>query len=222
MVSEKYIEYIKIASRIIDEQGIDALRIRNVAKEAGCTSAVLYRHFENKEHLFMLASVKYLKPYIQEFMYQSTRTDITSIQMELRLWRVFINEAFHKRPYYEMLFFSEQKDMLSDCIYEYYQLFPEEQKRFDGFTASIIFSNNLSERELIRLRRAANEKLITLEKAKILTKLSVSVFNGMFLSCPASIKDEVSLQMIADECYQLIYELFRQYTHPGVVLDIDE
>ncbi len=219
--TDKRIEYIRIATKLIEEEGMDALSIRRVAKEAGCTSAVLYRHFQNKEHLLMLASVKFLQPYIQEFMFQSTRTDITSIQMDLKLWKVFITEAFNNKPYYEMLFFSDQKDLISECVYEYYQLFPEEQKKFDGFTASIILSNNLEERELIRLRRAANAGLITLENAALLSRLSTAVFNGIFMQFSSSDLDQSSSKMLAEECYHLIYELFRKFVNPGTSLDIE-
>lgn len=221
-VNDKRIEYIQIATRILEEEGIGALSIRRVAKEAGCTSAVLYRHFENKDHLLMLASVKFLIPYIQELMFQSARTDISSIQIDLILWKKFIDEAFQNRVYYDQLFFGDQKEMLSECIYEYYSLFPDENEKFDGYTASIVMNSNLHERELIRLRRAANEKLITLDNAKLLSRLTTAVFNGMFKQVPAMKYDEVSLQMMADECYDLIYQLFKRMVKPGTKLDIEE
>lgn len=221
-VKDKRVEYIQIATRILEEEGIDALSIRRVAKEAGCTSAVLYRHFENKDHLLMLASVKFLIPYIQELLFQSSRTDISSIQIDLILWKRFIDEAFHNRVYYDQLFFGEQSEMLSECIYEYYRLFSDDNEKFDGYTASIVMNSNLRERELIRLRRAANEKLITLDNAKLLSRLSTAVFNGMFKQVPAMKYDEVSLQMMADECYNLIYQLFKRLVKPGTKLDIEE
>lgn len=221
-VNDKRIEYIEIATRILEEEGIDALSIRRVAKEAGCTSAVLYRHFENKNHLLLLASVKFLIPYIQELMFQSSRKDISSIQIDLLLWRKFINEAFHNCVYYEQLFFGDQREMLSECIYEYFSLFPEANEMFDGYSASIIMNSNLHERELIRLRRAANEKYITLDNAKLLSRLTTAVFNGMFKQIPPMKHDEVSLQMMADECYDLIYQLFKRFVKHGTVLGVED
>ena len=144
---ERKIRYVQITSEILEKEGIEGVTIRKVAEKAGCTSAVLYKHFENKEHLVMLASVKFLEPYIIEFLKQTDREDITSIQMDLWLWRCFIFEAFRNKPYYELMFFSDQRDMLEECVYEYYQMFPEVQKHFTGLSASIIFSSNLNERE---------------------------------------------------------------------------
>lgn len=218
---DRKIKYIQITSEILEEEGIEGVTIRKVADRAGCTSAVLYKHFENKEHLIMLASTRFLEGYITEFMKQTVRKDITSIQMDLILWKCFIYEAFKNRPYYELMFFSEHKDMLEDCVYEYYQLFPEVQRKFDGFTASIIFSNNLSEREFIRLRRAANAGLITLENASLLGRLAVAVFNGIFTQYAGLSMSEVEIQFAADDCYNLIYALFERFVNPGTKLDVD-
>ncbi len=215
------IKYVRITSEILEKEGIEGVTIRKVAEKAGCTSAVLYKHFENKEHLIMLASVKFLEPYIVEFLKQTARDDITSIQMDLWLWRFFIFEAFRNKPYYELMFFSDQRDMLEDCIYEYYQMFPEVQKHFNGLTASIIFSNNLNERELIRLRRAANAGLITMENASFLSRLSVAVFQGMFSQYSGMTMTETEIQFAAKDCYNLIYTLFQRFVEPGVKLDMD-
>lgn len=218
--NEKSIEYVRIATRIMEEEGPKALNIRRVAKEAGCTSAVLYRHFEDKEHLMMVAAVKYLTPYIEKFVTQYIRTDISYIQKDLVDWKMFINEAFHNKIYYDLFFLGQQKATIADCIFEYYQLFPEEQKQFDGLTASIAMSTNLMERAQIALRRAANYKLITVENADMLAKLAVSVFYGQFMLLPSEGVDDETATVLAEECYQLIYELYTKYVNPGTVLDV--
>ena len=216
---ERKVKYIQITSQILEEEGMSGVTIRKVAEKAGCTSAVLYKHFENKEHLIMLASIKFLEPYITEFLVQTARTDISSIQMDLLLWKFFIYEAFEKKDYYDLMFYSEYRDMLEDCVYEYYQLFPEVQKQFDGFTASIIFSNNLAEREAVRLRRAANAGLITTENANLLSRLTSAVFSGMFAQYKGVSMSEADIRYAAEDCYQLIYALFRRFVNPGTELD---
>ena len=217
---ERKIRYVQITSEILEQEGIEGVTIRKVAAKAGCTSAVLYKHFENKEHLIMLASVKFLEPYIVEFIKQTTRTDINSIQMDLLLWKFFIYEAFRHKPFYELMFFSEYRDMLEDCVYEYYQMFPDVQQQFDGFAASIIFSNNLSEREYIRLRRAAHSNLITMENAKFLSRLTVSVFSGIFHQYGSDMT-ETDIRFASEDCYQLIYALFQHFLEPGAEMDAE-
>ncbi len=213
------IRYIEITSEILQQEGIESVTIRKVAERAGCTSAVLYKHFENKEHLIMLASVRFLEPYIIEFIKLSAREDLSSIQIDLLLWKCFIDEAFRNKPYYELMFFSDHRDMLEDCVYEYYQMFPEVQRRFDGFSASIIFSNNLQERELLRLRRAAHAGVLSLEDAALLSRLTVAVFNGIFTQYSGITMTDSQIRSAADECYQLIYTLFQRFLPAGVPLD---
>ena len=213
-------KYVQITGRILETEGMKGVNIRRIAREAGCTSAVLYKHFENLDHLLMMASIHFLEPYIRVFCKVSRRTDITSIQMDLYLWKFFIKEAFVNKPYYEKMFFGTDRDMLEEYIYEYYTLFPELEKGFDGFSASIIFSNNLVEREYIRLRRAAHSGQITLDNARMLSRLSTAVFNGMFVQYQFDEKDKGALQLAAEDCYQLILELFRRFVNPGTDLDI--
>lgn len=214
-------EYIQITSRILEEEGLEGIKIRRIAEAAGCTSAVLYKHFQNLDHLIMLASVKLLEPYILKFREVIKRADITSIQMDLILWKFFIEEAFSKKPYYEMMFFGNQQEMLEDYVYEYYHLFPDDVRDIDGFGASIIFSNNLREREYIRLRRAANAGLITMNDAALLSRLATAVFKGIFMEYPYDPEDIGAVELASDDCYQLIVELFKKFVKPGTALECE-
>ena len=214
-------KYIQITSHILETEGLEGIKIRRIAEAAGCTSAVLYKHFQNLDHLIMLASVKFLEPYILKFRETITRSDITSIQMDLILWKVFIKESFANKPYYEMMFFSDQQEQLEDYVYEYYHLFPDSVKDVDGFGASIIFSNNLREREFIRLRRAANAGLITMNDASLLSRLATAVFKGMFVDYPYSPEDQGALELASEDCYKLILELFKKFVKSGTVLECE-
>ncbi len=214
-------KYVHITGEILESEGIEGINIRRIAKAAGCTSAVLYKHFENLEHLITLASIRFLQPYIDEFLLVTKRTDITSIQLDLYLWKVFIREAFQNKPYYEMMFFSKNKELLEDYVYEYYTLFPEEERNFDGFSASIIFSNNLAEREHFRLRRASHAGLITPDDAFMLSRLAVAVFNGIFIQFPYTKDDRGATQIASDDCFALILALFKQFCKPDTDFNLD-
>lgn len=214
-------DYVQITSQIIEKEGIEAVNIRKIARKAGCTSAVLYKHFENLEHLIVLASVHFLEPYITEFQIVNKRSDISSIQMDLYLWKIFIREAFQNKIYYEKMFFGPDREMLEDYVYEYYTLFPDRAKEFDGFSASIIFSSNLTEREYLRLRRASHEGLITPDHAWLLSRLAVAVFNGMFIQYNFTKNDRGEMQIAMDDCYELIFLLFQNFVEPGTDLNIE-
>lgn len=204
-------EYIKITHHILETEGIEGMKIRRIAKAAGCTSAVLYKHFDNLDHLLVLASVRFLEPYIRKFKEISCDISLNPVEADLILWQYFINESFHYLPFYEAMFFGEYKGQLESTIYEYYQLFPEEMQDFDGFSVSILFSNDLYEREYIRLRRAANEGLISMNGARILSRLSISAYHGLLLEHRLDYLKEGVADQAAKECTFLIQELFKRF-----------
>ena len=72
-------KFIKVTSEILQEEGREGVNIRRVASEAGCTSAVLYKHFDNLEHLIMLASIQFLEPYMRIMNEMSADTSLDPI-----------------------------------------------------------------------------------------------------------------------------------------------
>ncbi|MGN0204222.1 MAG: TetR family transcriptional regulator [Coprococcus sp.] len=212
-------KYVEATAEIIAREGTGGINIRRVAEAAGCTSAVLYKHFENKDHLVILGSIRFLEPYIIQFMEISKRKDLNSIQMDLLFWKAYIYEAFRNKAIYEMLFFGKYKNMLEEYIFEYYQMFPDFLGQVDGYMVSVIFNSNLVERDLIRLRRAANEGLITMEDATTLSRLCTPVFHGMLIQYPDTGLSENDLVYAAEDCYQLIHSLFVSFVKPGVELE---
>ena len=48
-------DYIQKAYDLIQKEGIQAVSIRRIAQELGCSSASLYRHFENRDELLYYA-----------------------------------------------------------------------------------------------------------------------------------------------------------------------
>lgn len=209
-------KYVLIAIKIMEEEGIDALSVRRVANEAGCTCAVLYRHFDNKRDLMMVAAVKFLQPYIKRNMIDWNRDDLNFIQKNLMDWKTFIDDAFWNKPYYELFFSDPREDNLYEYMLEYYRLFPSEMVKFDGFTGAVILNTNVQDRELICLRRAANKGFISMENADLLSRLDAAVFDGLFSRCPSSKDEGDTIQTLADECFKLVAELYKKYANQDV------
>ncbi|MGE4652091.1 MAG: TetR/AcrR family transcriptional regulator [Myxococcota bacterium] len=46
-------QILAVAARLLDEQGVDGLRIPDVAEAAGVTRPVIYRHFPNRQAILM-------------------------------------------------------------------------------------------------------------------------------------------------------------------------
>ncbi len=212
-------KYVLIAIRIMEEEGIDGLNIRRVADEAGCTCAVLYRHFDNKQDLMMVAAVKFLQPYIKYLRHEFDRVDkqdANLIQADLSNWKAFIDNAFQNKVYYDLFFNGEKYESMSEYILEYYRLFPSEMISLDGFTGNIVLSTDLNTRAFISLRRSANLGLISMKNSYTLARISTAVFFGMLSQCPTSPDNDAAIKAAANECFELITELYSIYVNPGV------
>ena len=57
-------DYVELASRIIKEEGVGAVSIRRMATELGCSSASMYRYFDNLDELLFYAQLDALNEYI--------------------------------------------------------------------------------------------------------------------------------------------------------------
>ncbi|MBQ0078632.1 MAG: TetR/AcrR family transcriptional regulator [Eubacterium sp.] len=209
-------DYIRITGEILNNEGREGISIRRIANEAGCSSAVLYKHFQNLDHLIKLASVQFLEPYMHQMSIESARGELTPIQLNLILWKRFLDEAFKKKDYYEMMFISTDKDILKSCVEEYYRIFSEELDEVDPISENILFSNSLQEREYTRLKQAAEQGLIGEQEAYDLSVLGEAIFAGRL----TQFDDGEDPVKAADECYGLIFSLYTKYVNPETKLDI--
>ncbi len=168
-------ELVQKTYQILLDEGIDSVKIRRIASEVGCTSPVIYKHFEDLDHLMVFASIRFLESYLRDFKVIMNSGDDYQ-KMHLKLWRMFSENAFNQIPAFEMLFWGKHKERLGDIIFEYYQLFKDEMTDFDGLTASVLFSNDVYERETIMLRRAAAMGKIHYDDIEVLATVTTSLF----------------------------------------------
>ena len=80
--------FVDATYQMIQEDGLENLKVRNIARRVGCTAAALYRHFESLDYLSMLASLRYLDDYLQAVM-QLDVSEISSVGVILKSWKLF-------------------------------------------------------------------------------------------------------------------------------------
>ena len=56
-------DYVVQASRIIKKEGVEAISIRRIAAELGCSSASMYRYFQNLDELLFYAQLDALNEF---------------------------------------------------------------------------------------------------------------------------------------------------------------
>ena len=171
-------DYIEATYEILRESGMEGFTIRSVAERVGCSSAALYKHFTDANHLLSLASVRYLRKYSEDTAHIS-QTESDYLKMNLLLWERFVYYSFENLPIFENLFFGKNTAKIQEIVLEYYAEFPEELAQLSGYFSLIMQSSNLRERDFIMLKQAADEGRITLESADYLSKTDVYIYRGM-------------------------------------------
>lgn len=208
MSANKKRELVQKAYQILTQEGIEEIKIRRLAKELGCTSTVVYKHFQDLEQLIIFASVRFLEGYIKDFK-RILKENLNPVELNRSLWECFAGYAFRAVPIFENLFFGKYKESLGDVIFEYYQLFPDEMKDFDGYSVSVLYNDNLLERDFVLLRRGASMGFLTLENARILSELDCYLFHGMLMAHREDYKEEGK----AEEAVAKFMKMLRDITN---------
>lgn len=207
-------QFVEVTYNILEREGPDGIKIRRLANELNCTSTVLYRYFDSLDHLIVLASIRFLNEYINDFKNMVSDPLILTdpYKLNLRMWESLAYHAFKNAPIYENLFFGKYQNSLGEVIFEYYQLFMDSFKQdFDGYSTSILFNDDLFQRNFILLRHAATLGTITIQEAESLTQIECHIFRGILLKYIDAYKEPGIAVKAAAEFTKLINEISEKY-----------
>lgn len=137
--------FIESAEQIIEEEGIDKVTLRKVAKKAGYNTATLYNYFNSLEHLLFYASMKYFKEYILDIGNYIGNCE-NKFEEFIGLWTCFFVHSFNKPQIFYNLLFSKYKDTFEKTLGEYYEIFPEELSGFNNGYVDVFKTNTFGER----------------------------------------------------------------------------
>ncbi|MPN30077.1 hypothetical protein SDC9_177534 [bioreactor metagenome] len=167
---------IKTTYDMIGDQGITNVTIRKVAAKTGYSSAALYRHFENFDHLLTYACIGYLEPYVEDFKYFK-RLSNNSLEIAIQMWANIARSSFFTPEIFAQLFIGPYRDQVYQIIKDYYYIFD-----MDVFNVGEVSQLMLQMGELF----FENENYIkhsstkyTEEQIKILSDLTVYTYCGM-------------------------------------------
>lgn len=207
-------QFVEKTYEIMKKEGTEGIKIRRIASELNCTSTVIYRYFDNVDHLIALASIRYINEYILDYRNLITKPEILTdpLGLNLEMWKCLAGYAFRDIPVYENLFFGKYRNSLADLIYEYYSLFmTEEKKDFDGYSVSILFSSNMEDRDLVLLRRAEALGQLEMDAASKLSKIETFLFHGELLKYRDTYQEDGMPEKISSEFYALLTDLVDHY-----------
>jgi len=210
MASDKKIEMVEKTYELLKTTSPEDIKARTVAEVCNCTATVIYRYFENLDHLVLFASIKYLEDYIIALQ-DVVSEESDPLEMEEVMWDKFTECVFTNVPVFEMLFWGRGHDELGDVMFEYYQLFPDRLSSYGGLFTTLFFNSSLEQRTEIILRRAAVAGYFSINDVPILSDLKCLMFHGLIMRYRATYRDPaVAAEGIA-LCEQLLRSLDDHY-----------
>jgi len=123
-ISERQLEIIETAGKILSISGLSGLTTKNLAKEIGFSEAALYRHFPSKEDI-ILGLLDYLRTNMDERL---EKVFIPHADPKENLVALFESQFsfFAKNPHYVVAVFSdglmEESDKINQAILQLMQV----------------------------------------------------------------------------------------------------
>ncbi len=115
-ISDRQLEIIEAAGKILTSSGVSGLTIKNLAKEMKFSESAIYRHFKSKEEIII-----YLLDFLANSMDERLGKAISSEQTpEEKFTTLFQNQFsfFKNKPHYVVVVFSEGLMEESELINE--------------------------------------------------------------------------------------------------------
>lgn len=183
-------------------QDASEITVRELAKENKCSPAALYRHFVSLEYLIILGAMKFFIRYMAEYgQLMDSNSDL--LDSYIKGWQLFNKYAFERPDLYYRLFWGQYNTMFSDALEEYFELFPVTgSEQYPAYFYTLLFTEDIRERDFLMLRRAVNYNLLSYEDAVYFSKSNTLIVKGMLeLYMDCELKDR---RQGEQECNQLL------------------
>lgn len=172
-------DYIKKTQEIILSEGREAASIRRIAKEMGCSSASLYRYFDNQAELIYYAELNQLSGYITR-LNEAQKNWSNIWEYYVGIWDCYCREAFRNPEVYDLLFLKSENTKLNASITEYYEMFPEAVGETNQFFMAMLRQKNFIARDYEICKQCIAEGALDEETAKRLNRMACLLYEGYF------------------------------------------
>ena len=200
--------FINAASELMENEGMESLTLRRVAKRAGYNSATLYNYFKDLDHLTVYASMKYFEDYNRNLArYLADEQD--AFQRFLFMWRFFCASAFrHPHAYYN-LFYGKYSGELTESIHAYYEVFPEELGELDDSVLEMLTCGSLVERNRQMLQPVLEGASLSQEERESINEIILYCFKEL-LTQKIQMGDALDNQTLIERQLSYIHVILRR------------
>lgn len=172
-------KFILLTYQELQTKNASELTVRDLAKANGCSAAALYRHFDSLEYLITMASIRFLDEYMRQYA-KLLDSDRDFLDIYIAGWELFDSYAFERPDIYYRLFWGACNNIFGSAFQEYFELFPfKGSEKYTAHYYSLLFNENLQERDFMMLRRLENMKRIGSEGALFLSYTNPLIAGGL-------------------------------------------
>lgn len=191
--------YIQTVYEMIVNCGLEEVSIRKIAKKLNCSSATLYRHFESLEHLISFASIRFLRPYIEELKIIVPQK--MTLDTYLKVWESFAKISFANPKIYNGMFFGQYSNVLAKTIKIYYSMFHSEIDDIDEVISRFLVESDFNKRDLMLLESCTADEKFTKQDLELISNLCVHLYKGMLKTILDNIDkvDNITVQRFLSE-----------------------
>lgn len=178
------------------------LKIRELAKQAGCSISSVYQQFTNLEELIAVASIKFLDEYTMDYseMLSGNKNVVDSYLLG---WEAFCKYAFRRPDIFYRLFWDLYTIDLEEAMTQYYSLFPlQPPKEYAIQYYLTFFTGDVVDRDYVLMRTMASQGLVSVEDARYVSIATTSIARNLLADCRNA--DEEKRQESSKRCYELV------------------
>lgn len=203
-------DYVVKASEIIAAEGVEAISIRRLSREMGCSTTTMYRHFRNLDELLFYAELSKLNTYIENL--QRSSAGWQSIwDMHFSIWEEYAKQAFQRPEAFDLLFFRNIGTELGDALKEYYEMFPEAIVDVHPVIKHMLELPGYYERDYSILQKMIDLGLMSEPTARKINHIECNLYLGYFKSVMNARLPEEGISGVVKDFLSEIREIISMY-----------
>ncbi len=172
-------DYVEKAAEIIQNEGIEAVSIRRIAKELDCSTTAMYRHFHNLNELLFYAQLSALNTYIYNLQQRSSSWK-SIWDTHFDIWELYSDQAFRKPKAFELIFYQNMNKNLGSALKEYYEMFPEAIVNLTPLVKNMLEIPGFYERDWQIVQQIVEQGFLSEESGKKINHIECNLFLGYF------------------------------------------
>ncbi|MBB6453945.1 AcrR family transcriptional regulator [Salirhabdus euzebyi] len=204
--------FLDAATEVIEEEGLEQVTIRKIAKRAGYTSSTAYNYFKDLSHLKFFAAMRFTTDYISELpLYLKKGTN--TIDSWLYSWECFCKHSFNRPEIYAIIFMDDLGGSVDELLEDYYEIYQEDLIGLPEEIKPIVLELNFSKRSMLYLQKAVDEGFILQKDVDLLADMTLMLWKGM-MNTVLNQRRNYTQEQAASQTISYVYEMVRRVVVP--------